>query len=161
MSKKTSQKMSKVIPQSPSYQYKAVAVLCSRWHKQPLPLEGTRDDLRKRCQTVLATLLSSEPQRTGSQEGATHTTGEEKRSVFIVFGFKIKLFESQSLCYINTCVNVFYLWGNATGNKMLKQLFIMMGQHILSQAQHIKRRVGKILKPVLAPVHCKRAIQDT
>jgi len=44
---------------------------------------------------------------------------------------------------------------------MLKQLFIMMGQHILSQAQHIKRRVGKVLKPVLAPVHCKKAIPDT
>lgn len=47
----------------------------------PQPLEEMKDDLRKHCQTVSATLLSSEPQRTGSPEEAMHTAGEEKHGV--------------------------------------------------------------------------------
>jgi len=41
-------------------------------------------------------------------------------------------------------------------DKMLEQFFVMIGKHILHQTQHVDWRVGKILKPMLAPTCCNK-----
>ena len=43
------------------------------------------------------------------------------------------------------------LSGDAVADKVTQKLFVVKCKHILHHAQHVDGRVGKVLKPVLAP----------
>jgi len=42
-------------------------------------------------------------------------------------------------------------------NEVTKQLFVMKRKHVLYQTQNVNWRVGKILKPVLAPTRYNKS----